>query len=382
MYRFFSVDDHIIEPADVWTSRVPAKYRALAPHVVEEGGRQYWEFEDQRITTMGTNAVVGKPREDWNVEPISFEDMRPACYDPVLRAADLRSQGIHASVNFPTLPRFGGALFASFKDKELAHHCVRAWNDFLIDEWCAADPDMFVPMVIVQLWDPKLAAEEIRRCLDKGAKALCFVENTTPLGLPSLHDPSHWDPVFGLCEEADLPVCMHIGSSGTTSVPDPATPMIVTFASVTFACAALASINMMMSPVPRRFPGIKLVWSEGGIGWVPAAMERADRQYQRHLWSHDSDDLMPSEVCRRNMWFCMIEEPVGIKYRHDFEVDHILWESDYPHADTPFPNTQESAREVFEGMPQDEIDMITHRNAEALFHHPLVVRELADAGVG
>ena len=156
--------------------------------------------------------------------------MRPACYDPVLRAADLRSQGIHASVNFPTLPRFGGALFASFKDKELAHHCVRAWNDFLIDEWCAADPDMFVPMVIVQLWDPKLAAEEIRRCVDKGAKALCFVENTTPLGLPSLHDPSHWDPVFGLCEEADLPVCMHIGSSGTTSVPDPATPMIVTFA--------------------------------------------------------------------------------------------------------------------------------------------------------
>ncbi len=133
--------------------------------------------------------------------------------------------------------------------------------------------------------------------------------------------------------------------------------------------------------MPRRFPGIKLVWSEGGIGWVPAAMERADRQYERHLWSHVR---RPHAVGggRRNMWFCMIEEPVGIKYRHDFEVDHILWESDYPHADTPFPNTQASAKEVFEGMPAGRDGHDHARNAEALFHHPLVVRELADAGVG
>jgi predicted TIM-barrel fold metal-dependent hydrolase len=374
MYKFFSVDDHIIEPADVWTKRVPAKYRDLAPHVEDDGERQWWAFEDQRITTMGTNAVVGKPREEWSVEPIRFDDMRTACYDPELRAKDLRSQGIYASVNFPTLPRFGGALFPFFKDKELADHCVRAWNDFVLDEWCAADPDMFVPMVICQLWDPKLAHEEIKRCLDKGAKALCFVENPQPLGLPSLHDPNgHWDPVFGLAEEADLPVCMHIGSSGSSSLPDPATPMIVTFASITFSCAAQSTINMMMSPIPRRFPNIKLVWSEGGIGWVPSAMERADRQYERHLWSHDRNDVMPSEVCLRNMWFCMIEEPIGLKYRHDFRVDHILWESDYPHADTPFPTTQENAAVVFRDVPADEVEMITHSNAEELFHHKLVV---------
>jgi predicted TIM-barrel fold metal-dependent hydrolase len=373
VFKFFSVDDHIIEPADVWTSRVPARYRDVAPHVEEDGERQWWAFEDQRITTMGTNAVVGKPREQWDVEPIRFADMRPACYDPELRAKDLRSQGIFASVNFPTLPRFGGALFPFFKDKTLADYCVKAWNDFVIDEWCAADPDMFVPMVICQLWDPQLARAEIERCLAKGAKALCFVENTVPLGLPSLHDPTHWDPVFSLCEDAGLPVCMHIGSSGTTSVPDPRTPMIVTFASVAFAGAALASINMMMSPVPRKWPDIKLVWSEGGIGWVPAAMERADRQYERHLWSHDKDDIMPSEVCKRNMWFCMIEEPVGLRYRHDFRVDHILWESDYPHADTPFPNTQSNALEVFKDVPDDEVELISHRNAELLFNHPLVV---------
>jgi predicted TIM-barrel fold metal-dependent hydrolase len=288
----------------------------------------------------------------------------------------MRSQGIYASVNFPTLPRFGGALFSEFKDKELADVCVKAWNDFIVDEWCAADPDMFVPMVICQLWDPALAAAEIRRCVDKGAKALCFVENPVPLGLPSFHDPEHWDPIWDACQEADLPVCMHIGSSGpgaagASIAQDPHTPPIVPIAAA-FANAAIASINMMLSPVPRKFPGIKLVWSEGGIGWIPAALERADRQWERHLWSHN-DELKPSELALRNMWFCMIEEPVGLKYRHDFRIDHILWESDYPHADTPFPNTQANAKEVFDGVPEAEVEAITHGNAEALFRHPLVV---------
>jgi predicted TIM-barrel fold metal-dependent hydrolase len=375
MYKLFSVDDHIIEPAHVWSSRVPAKYRAAAPHVVEEDGREYWVYEDRRNDTMGLNAVAGKPREEWSLEPTRFTDMIPGCYDPVARAADMRSQGIFASVNFPTLPRFGGALFPTFADLDLADVCVQAWNDFVLDEWCAADPAMFVPMVICQLWDPDLAAAEIRRCVAKGAQALCFVEDPRPLGLPSFHHPDHWDPVFRACEEADIPVCMHIGSSGSGAsgsalAVDPHTPAIVPIAAA-FAGAAVASINMMLCPIPRKFPDIKLVWSEGGIGWIPAALERADRQWERHLWSH-ADELRPSELARRNMWFCMIEEPVGLKYRHDFRVDHIVWESDYPHADTPFPNTQASVKELFDGLPAEEVELITHVTAEALFHHQLV----------
>jgi predicted TIM-barrel fold metal-dependent hydrolase len=257
----------------------------------------------------------------------------------------------------------------------LANLCVKAWNDFLLDEWCAAEPEMFVPMVICQLWDPELAEAEIRRCVDKGAKALCFVENPTPLGLPSFHT-DHWDPIFGICQEADIPICMHIGSSGEPAgTHDTETPSIVRFASLSFGSAAISSINMMLSPIPRRFPKIKIVWSEGGIGWVPSAMERADRQYERHLWSHAAFDveILPSEICRRNMWFCMVEEPIGLKYRHDFRVDHILWESDFPHADTPFPDTQRSATEVFAGIPDDEVEAISYRNAEDLFRFSLSV---------
>lgn len=140
MFKLFSFDDQIIEPADVWSSRMPAKFLERAPRVVEQDGREFWVYEDERGLTMGLNAVAGLPREQWNSVPARFTDMIPGCYDPKARSKDLLSQGVLASVNFPTPPRFGGALFAGFKDKELASACVRAWNDFIIDEWCAGGP--------------------------------------------------------------------------------------------------------------------------------------------------------------------------------------------------------------------------------------------------
>ncbi|MFN2538503.1 MAG: amidohydrolase family protein [Mycobacteriales bacterium] len=184
--------------------------------------------------------------------------------------------------------------------------------------------------------------------------------------------------MFASAQETDLPVCMHIGSGGAVVNLDGLNPM--TEIAAAFTQAARSSVNMMVSPIPRKFPDVKLVWSEGGIGWIPAAIERADRQWERHgFWTHlDNHDIKPSDVARKNMWFCMIEEPVGIKYRHDFQVENILWESDYPHADTPFPKTQMSAKEVFAGIPQDEVDLITHKNAEKLFNFALSQR-LIDA---
>ena len=122
-----------------------------------------------------------------------------------------------------------------------------------------------------------------------------------------------------------------------------------------------------MSPVPNKFPNVKIIFSEGGIGWVPAAMERADRQYLRHREWSGLDQKMPSQVFRENFWYCMIEEPVGIKYRHDIGVDRILWECDYPHVDSPWPDSQAGVEEILGPLPDDERDAITHGNAEKLF---------------
>ena len=121
---------------------------------------------------------------------------------------------------FPSLPGFGGRVFFEMKDKELADLCVRAYNDFVIDEWCAAAPDIFVPTIIVQLWDPELAAAEMRRCADRGARAVSFPENPSYLKQPSLHT-DHWDPVFNAFEETGLVCSMHLGSSGHIPIPTP-----------------------------------------------------------------------------------------------------------------------------------------------------------------
>jgi len=372
VFTLFSVDDHVVEPPNVWTDRVREADKERVPHVVEQDGRQSWVWEGGYEMTMGLNAVAGKPRELWGAEPARFEDMIPGCYNPVERKKDFLSNGIYASVAFPTLPGFAGRKFATFEDKDLALTCVRAWNDWILDEWCPTAPEMYVPMTIAPVWDAELAAEETRRCLEKGTKALCWMEDPANLGLPGYHT-DYWHPLFAVCEEAGLPVCMHIGGALPRVTLEGTVPMVEIAAA--FAHAGRSSVNMMVSPIPRKFPDIKLVWSEGGIGWITAAIERADRQWERHqYWTHiENAEILPSEVAKRNMWFCMIEEPIGLKYRHDFTVDHILCESDYPHADTPFPNTQAAFKELFDGVPKDEVEKMTHSNAEELFDFPMTV---------
>jgi predicted TIM-barrel fold metal-dependent hydrolase len=369
VFNLFSVDDHIIEHARVWSDRVPRRHRDRAPHVVEADGREYWVYEDQRATTMGLNAVVGRPKEELNPDPIRFADMRRGCYDPKERAADMQADGIRASVLFPTLPRFSGTLFLEFADKDLAHQCVRAYNDFVIDEWCpAGPPGMFVPTIITTLWDPVLGAAEVRRCADRGARALSFPENTVPLGLPSYWSP-HWNPIWDACQETDIPLCLHIGTSGQVPQPSPDAPDALSYA-VLQVGSIMSSVNLMMSPVCRSYPGLKFVFSEGGIGWVPNALERADRMWLRHRHYNRFDDTLPSDIFRRSMYLCMIEEPVCLRYRDDIGVDRIMWECDYPHTDTTWPDSQDAAAQVFAaaGASDDEIDAISHGNAERVFN--------------
>ena len=368
MLRLFSADDHIIEPPGVWRDRVPARYRDVAPHVVEDNGREYWEYEDTRGETMGLNAVVGKSRDEYNPDPIRFADMRPGCYDPAERAKDMLADGILASILFPTLPRFAGTLFPKFKDLDLADVCVRAYNDFVIEEWCpGGPPGMFVPTIISQLWDPALGAAEIRRCAELGARALSFPENPVPLGLPS-YWTDHWDPVWQACQDADVVLCLHIGTSGEIPIPSPEAPDVVSFSMLQVG-SIMSSVNLMMSPVCRKFPGLKFVFSEGGIGWLPNAIERADRMWLRHKGYSGLDETLPSEIYRQNMYLCMIEEPVCLKYRDDIGVDHIMWECDYPHTDTTWPDSQSTTEEVLKlaNVSDEEADLITHGNAERVF---------------
>ena len=365
-FDLISVDDHIIEPPNVWTDRLPAQHREAGPHVVEAEGRQYWEYEGERSSTMGLNAVAGKENKEFSMDPTSYDEMIPGCYDPVQRGKDLLKDGIRGSVCFPTFPRFAGVTFLKANDKQLADLCVKAYNDFILDEWAASVPGLYIPMIIGQLWDPPAMAEEVRRCAARGARAVTFPENPAALGEPSFHT-RHWDPVWQAVTETDIAVCMHIGTSGVMAMPS---------ADASFAIGiAIANVNsisalsdLIMSEIPHRFPEIKIAISEGGIGWVPFALERCDRTWEKHrYWAEGISDVRPSEAFARNIWVCFIEERAGIEMRHTIGVDKIMWECDYPHADTPWPYSQKAVAESLHGVPQDEVDLITHGNAERLF---------------
>lgn len=368
MYELISVDDHIIEPPRVWADRLPAKFQEAGPHVIEEGGREWWVYEGNRVDTMGLNAVAGKPQETWNMDPVRYTDMIQGCWDPVQRAKDMALDGVVGSVCFPTLPRFAGTLFLQFQDKELADLCVKAYNDWLFDEWCAAAPDLYIPMVITQLWDPKLAAAEIRRTAARGARCITFPETPAPLGLPSFFT-DHWDPVWEALSETGLAVNMHIGTSGQLQSPAPDAPFHVMIM-LAQASAAIGMVGILESPVLRKFPTLQMVFSEGGLGWIPAQLERCDRMWERHrMWSH-LDDLKPSELFKRNLYGAFVDDTVGLELRHYVGVDRILWESDFPHVESLWPQSQDVIKRVAEMLPDDEVQMVTNGNARRLYNWP------------
>ncbi|MEB3070274.1 amidohydrolase family protein [[Mycobacterium] vasticus] len=367
-FDLISVDDHIIEPAHLWVDRLPAKYREIGPHVEVEGDREYWVYEGRRGETMGLNAVAGKERTEYSQEPARFSDMIPGCYDPKERVKDMDRDGVRGSLSFPSYPQFCGQKFMKGKDKVLSDLCVKAWNDFILDEWCAAGPDRFIPMIIGQLWDPEMFAEEVRRCAAKGAKAISFSENPHLLRLPSLHS-DHWDPVWRAAVETDMPICMHIGSSSTEQHTAPDAPWSIA-AALQPLNAHMAATDIMWSPITHKFPAIKFVMSEGGIGWLPFALERADWIWEKHGHWDNLSDTPPSEIFKRNIWGCFTGDRSGVEARYAIGVDKIMWESDYPHVDSSWPNSQEHVRKNMEGVPKDEVDLMTHGNAERVFNFP------------
>jgi predicted TIM-barrel fold metal-dependent hydrolase len=295
--------------------------------------------------------------------------MRPGCYDPKERVKDMDIDGVWAQLCFPSLPKFAGTFFLNSRDRELARLCIEAYNDFMIDEWCGYAPDRFIPMTILPLWDADACVAEVSRTAAKGARAISFPENPVPLGLPSWYT-EHWDGVFAAAQEADLPLCMHFGTSGQVPMTAPEAPFAVgTTLMGTNSMAATA--DLIFSPVFYRFPGLKIALSEGGIGWVPYLLERADHVWERHrFYDNVNKDVRPSELFRKHIWGCFIDDEFGLASREAIGVDKIMWEGDYPHADSDWPNTGKRAAELLAEVPDGEAHRIVELNARELFNFP------------
>jgi len=360
-----SVDDHIIEPPDMFDNHLPKKYAADAPKLVHTpDGADMWKFRDTVVPNVALNAVAGRPKEEYGLEPDGLDEIRPGCYDVHERIKDMNAGGILASMNFPSFPGFAGRLFAT-EDPDFSLALVRAYNDWHIDEWCGAYPGRFIPMALPVIWDAELCAAEVRRCAEKGVHSLTFTENPAALGYPSFHDP-FWNPLWKALVDTDTVLSVHIGSSGRLSIPAVDSPpdVMITLQPMNIVQAAA---DLLWSRPVKDYPDLKIALSEGGTGWIPYFLERLDRTYEMHsTWTlQDFGGKLPSEVFREHFLTCFISDPVGVRLRHDIGIDNISWECDYPHSDSMWPDAPEVLSSVLvrENVPDDEIDKMTHLNA-------------------
>ena len=359
-----SVDDHLVEPPTMFDQHLADKYKANAPRIIrDKSGSDVWTFNGAIIPNIGLNAVAGRPREEYGTEPTAFDEMRPGCYDIHERIKDMNAGGVLGSMCFPSFPGFAGRLFAVCEDKELALATVRAYNDWHIDEWCGSYPGRFIPMSLPVIWDPQLAADEVRRVAAKGCHSLTFTENPAALGYPSFHD-AHWDPLWAACCETNTIVSIHLGSSGKLIVTANDAPMdvMITLQPMNICTAAA---DLLWSRIPKQFPDIRFALSEGGTGWIPYFLDRLDRTYEmHHLWTGQNfGDKIPSEVFRKHFLTCFISDPVGVRLRDMIGIDNIAWECDYPHSDSSWPYAPEELAAVTAGVPDDEINKMSFENA-------------------
>jgi predicted TIM-barrel fold metal-dependent hydrolase len=388
--RLISPDDHIQEPAHVWQSRLPERLRERGPRIERlRGGvdlgagnlsfvesedgpvADIWHYDGKRVPIVRIAAAAGIPRHEVDARPVTFDEIRKGCYDPAARLADMDTAGIEASVCYPNMfVRFAGQQFSLAPDKELALACIRAWNDFVIEEWCAGSGGRLVPMGIVPLWDIDLAVAEARRLADLDFRSITFPEAPHLLGLPSIHS-RHWDPFFDTCAATEMVVSLHIGTGGFPMLAADA-PIAVPNVMASFN-AGYTLTDLLFSGVFERFPRLRTCLAESQLGWIPYVLSRAD-----FVWDEMCGEGFtgidkvamphpPSWYFRRNVWVAFFRDPVGLGLLEQIGTDRVLFETDYPHTDTMWPTCQESAAEMTGHLDPAAVAAIVAEDARALF---------------
>jgi predicted TIM-barrel fold metal-dependent hydrolase len=346
-------DSHITETHDVWTSRVPSKFRDDVPRVVRDGGMDIWMLGDQRLTPVGVTAPAGWPTFPPEY-PHTYGDCHPGAYLADERLRYMDEAGIWAQVLYPNVGGFGSEHFLRLQNEELKLLCVTAYNDFLL-EWSSADLRRLLPVVATPFWDIEATVREVERCIPLGARGILFTGEPTRFGLPVL-GAHHWNPLWELAQDARLPIHFHIGSGGDTleaSSPERyaehgmAATQAYT-AVLLFMKNGVQCSDLITSGVLNRYPDLKFVSVESGIGWLPFVLDATDYSWLgafRPGRVRQPEDVLPSDLFRRGVYVTYWFESVAPRHFLDLiPVDNILFETDFPHTTCLFGNIQETIK--------------------------------------
>jgi predicted TIM-barrel fold metal-dependent hydrolase len=386
----FSPDDHLVTPADVWESRLPAALVERGPRLRRTRGvvqgvvnfretddgypADAWEFDGELWTDATYATRIDLPREERGSIPSHYDTMPKSCYDPAARLASMDQARIENSVCYPNMwIRFAGQTFSLRQDKELCLACIRAYNDWVIEEWTATSNGRLIPMMTVPLWDVDLAVAEVERNAVRGFRAVTFSEIPHTLGFPSVHS-GYWDRFFAACEANNTVVNLHVGTGGMLLMPNDLTAdTAATSSGATASTFSIYSCQAMMdlifAGVFERYPGLRVCLAESNAGWVPYFLHRAEQVWDNTATFTEMGGMRmrPTEYFRRNIWLTFFSDPVALNMLELIGPDRLLYEVDFPHNDSEWPDSHAYLTTATAHLSREHASMIAAGNARAMY---------------
>ena len=373
-YKVISTDDHLQEGPETWTSRLSkAKWGTRIPHLRRnEKGQDHWWVNDARHPMAGVGSVrgimpPGKP-------PLIWEDVPQKAWVPAERVKAMDEDGVDVQTFFGNISGVAGNTF-SLPDypEELRLECIRAYNDFQIDEWATPYPGRFITLCSLPMWDVDQAVAEMTRCAKRGIKGVTF-SFPEQYGYPGVADP-YWHPLWAAAQDADLSINFHVGSGagmGLKKMPKFAVDGSLVQVAIVSVLAISANVEVMttilFSGILPKFPKLRIVSSESGAGWVPYLLTLADHQWQAQALRNHGMPLRPSELFRRQCYVNFWYEEVTPQLRDTIGIDNLMWESDFPHGTGTYPKSREYIANSMKGWNEADKKQVLVDNARKVFH--------------
>lgn len=368
-YGCISVDDHVQEVPSLWAERVEKRLRDRAPRLVTtKDGDEQWLL-DGEVLLDGRAGRAGALLADRNEDPRHWADVPPPAFIPAERLKAMDSAGIDYSVLYPTVAGLAGEAFGRLADADLEIACVRAYNDWLIDEWAGAS-ERFVPQCLVPIWPVDAAIAEARRAIARGHRGVIFP--SLPMHLRKVPHVSgaEYDPFWSACEELNVPVCLHAGASPELQSPLPAQMKPALAAAIDAATKPVSSVFVLslysFSRILLRHPKLRLVLAESALSWGMLYLEWADHQFEHDGLAREGYGLTPSQMFKRQCFFNSWYDPVA-PFTDYIGAENILWSTNFPLANSTWPRTRETIDHCFKDVAPQAREKVLWKNAAELY---------------
>jgi predicted TIM-barrel fold metal-dependent hydrolase len=361
---FISADSHVVEPPDLWTTRMEQRFRARAPRIERTAAGDHWVAEGLNSLPIGLFGPMVSEKAQGGIDDRGqerrYEDTRPGANNPEARLVDQRLDHVEAEVIFPG---FCLTLFG-IPDPEYQRDCIRVYNDWLA-EFCGGEPRRLIGNAMLPMRGPvDWAIAEAQRCAKMGLRGLMIPATKRK---PSYHEPVY-DKLWAALDELNLPIGVHSGADDEPLAIETGIPLQAQVCENKMFMMQRSLALLLTTAIPQRFPKLRFVIVEGGIGWIAAQLRFMDHWWEdHHRWMQPKLEEPPSFYFKRNFWATFEDDRPGILTRHLLGVDRLMWDRTIHIPKARFPSRWNAFARISSDVAEDETRMMVHGNVAALY---------------